>query len=372
VGKIKVTYIISDIDKALAFEWIAAYINKEKITLSFILLNPATSILQQFLNQNGFEVHLIRCRGKKDWLPAIARTYKILKKINPAVVHCHLLQANIIGLIAAKMAGVKKRIYTRHHSSLHHVYFKKGIWWDKLANSFATTIIAISGTVKKILLDWEKVPAKKVVLIPHGFVLKDFEEVSADRAIRFKQHYSVGNAYPVVGVISRFTEWKGVQYIVPAFIELCKHHPESILLLLNAQGDYEEEIMLQLKALPENNYRLIPFEKDIAAAYKTMDMFIHVPIDDHSEAFGQIYVEALAAGVPAIFTRSGIANDEMFNDSNVVFVEHKNENQILEAMLATLDEKGKTAKRIEAGKNLSKQFGLAIYINKLEKLYLGL
>lgn len=369
-GSIKVTYIISDIDKALAFEWVADTINTEKIVLSFILLNSGPSYLENYLFEKGIQVFRIRCRGKKDWPSAFASTYKTLKSLQPDVVHCHLIQANIIGLTAAKFAGIKKRIYTRHHSSLHHVYFKKGVWWDKLANKLATRIVAISGIVKKILLSWEHVPEGKVVLIPHGFLLEGFFEVDNNRVIEFKNRALIVNSTPVVGVISRFTEWKGVQYIIPAFAKFLEQYPSAILMMLNAGGDYEPEIKKGLSSITESSYRLIPFEKDIMAAYKAMDIFIHVPIDEHSEAFGQIYVEALAAGVPSIFTRSGIANDRLFNDANALFVDYKNSDQIVTGMMAIMNDQENVSKRRKAGVELSKRFALKTYIDKLEALYL--
>lgn len=368
---IKVVYVISDINKALAFEWVAQYIDKEKISLSFVLLNPAGSFLEQFLKESGFEVYFVRCRGKQDWIPAIRQVYKILKKVKPQVVHCHLLQANIVGLSAAKLASIKNRIYTRHHSSFHHVYFKKGVWWDKLANKLATKIVAISGIVRKILIEWENVPESKVVLIPHGFKLSEFEQVAQQRIDDFKERQQIKDKTPVIGVISRFNELKGIQFIIPAFEAFLKRYPGAVLLLLNASGDYEKEIQQKLATLPPSSFRLIVFENDIMAAYKAMDVFIHIPIDEHSEAFGQIYVEALAAGVPSIFTRSGIANDEQFNETNAVIVDYKNTDEVLEGMVTILENKEETAKRIAAGKELARQFNLPSFINKLEKLYLG-
>jgi glycosyltransferase involved in cell wall biosynthesis len=38
-------------------------------------------------------------------------------------------------------------------------------------------------------------------------------------------------------------------------------------------------------------------------------VFVHVPEDQHAEAFGLVYIESLMAGVPCVFTRSGIMHD---------------------------------------------------------------
>lgn len=365
-----VTYIISDIDKALAFEWIAEELNQDKFNLSFILLNPGASVLENFLKEKNIPVTAVTCRGKKDWPSALIKTIKALIQQKPDVVHCHLLQANIIGLLAAKMVRVKKRVYTRHHSSLHHRYHKKGVLWDKWSNKMATQVIAISGIVMEILTHWEKLPAKKSVLIPHGFRLEEFFDVKDQRVEQVKEKYGIKDGFPVIGVISRFTEWKGVQFIIPAFNKLLLSNPHAVLLFFGADGDYKKEIHAMLKSLPEKNYRLISFEKDVAAAYHVMDIFVHVPIDNHSEAFGQIYVEALAAGVPSIFTLSGIAPDFIVDNKNALVVPFKNSESIYQAMLKILNDESLRKNLKEEGyKSVKAKFDLSRMINQLEALY---
>jgi glycosyltransferase involved in cell wall biosynthesis len=367
---IKVTYIISDINKALAFEWVAEYLDKQKFTISFILLNPGGSVLEEHLINQSYTVYGVCCRGKKDWPSAIGKTYRLLKKIKPDVIHCHLLQANIIGLTAAKLAGIKRRIYTRHHSSLHHVYFKKGVWGDKLANKLATDIVAISGVVKKILIDWERVGSEKVILIPHGFLLEYFQEVTRERIDSFRARHQLKERDFVIGVISRLTEWKGVQYIIPGFERFLKIHPRAILLLLNAKGDFETKIQQLLNNIPAENYRLIVFENDIAAAYKAMDVFVHTPIDEHSEAFGQTYVEALAAEVPSIFTRSGIATDFIVDQGNALVVPFKDSEAVFEKIKFIYDYPELARKMaLQGKKDVNEKFGIDKMISALEELY---
>ena len=62
------------------------------------------------------------------------------------------------------------------------------------------------------------------------------------------------------------------------------------------------------------------------------DIFIHVPIDLESEAFGLIYIEALAAGIPSIFTLSGVAPEFIQHELNALVVPHCSSTQITEQM----------------------------------------
>lgn len=368
--KLQLVYIVSDIGKALAFEWIADSLDKEKYQLSFILLNPGPSVLEDFLKDRGIPVYRVTCRGKKDWPQALLKVNSLLGKIHPDIVHCHLLQANIIGLSAARMRRVRRRIYTRHHSSLHHVFHPKGVFWDKFANRLANRIVAISGMVRDILLQWEGADPSKVHLIPHGFQLDSFYEVNESRIDAFRERIGIRPEQKIVGVISRFTEWKGVQYIIPAFKKYYQQHPEAVLVLLNAQGDYEAQLSELLKELPAEAYRLVRFENDVAAAYRSMDVFVHVPYDEHSEAFGQTYVEALAAGIPSIFTLSGIAQDFIVEGQNALTVPFKDSDAIYQALLRLRNEAGLREKLSRQGmRSVSERFTLKKMIEQLELMY---
>lgn len=370
--KTNVTYIVSYINKALAFEWVAEYLDKEKFNLHFILLNNTNSDLERFLISKNIGFNRINYNGKKDIISSIFKTIQILKKTKTEVVHTHLFDANIVGLTAAKICGIKKRIHTRHHSNYHHVYFPKAIKYDRFVNYLSSNIVAITQVVKQILIEKEGVNEKKIDLIHHGFKLDAFNSKNTNAINLLKQKYNPNNQSPVIGVISRYTEWKGIQYIIPAFKLLLEKFPNALLVLANADGDYKTIIKKSLENIPQKNYIEIPFEKDIFSLYHVFDMFVHVPISKEMEAFGQIYVEALTAGIPSIFTLSGIANEFVIDKKNALVVDYKNSQQIYESVVELIENKEQTLKMIENGKkSVQELFNLALFISKLEKLYLA-
>src|SRR5262249_19139014 len=157
--------------------------------------------------------------------------------------------------------------------------------------------------------DWEDVPPAKVRLIHHGFDLERFRRPPIALVEALAARYGIAGAWPVIGVVARYVEHKGVHYIVPAFTELLRHYPGAMLVLANARGDFQPVIARQLAELPAGSYVEIAFEDEIAALYALFDLFVHVPVDPWAEGFGQVYVEALAAGVPSVVTASGVAGE---------------------------------------------------------------
>jgi glycosyltransferase involved in cell wall biosynthesis len=369
--KKNVTYIISDIDKAIAFEWIVERLNAEKITLSFILINSESSYLYQYLKDVNIPTYLISCRSKKNIPLAIFQCCKLLFKIKPNVVHCHLFIANIIGLTSAKIMGVKSRIFTRHHSDYHHIYYQNTVKWDKYCNTLSTKIISISDNVSTILIAKENVPENKIIKIPHGFDIKKFINPNAEQVNALQVKYNLNKKKPVIGVISRFIDWKGIQYIIPAYKEILKKHPNSLLLLFNAAGSYEKEINNLLKELPQDSFQKIKFENDIVNLYKIFNIFIHVPISSTVEAFGQTYIECMLSGIPLIATKSGIGNEIMSNGFNCIEVPYKNVNAIYNALINIIENKELSDTITQNAKQtVTENFSIDKMILSLEAVYL--
>ena len=369
--KTKVTLILYQINKALAFEWIIDHFDKEKFELSFISIGvEKESVLEQFCKERNIEFHLVNYSGKKELPTAIFQTYRILKKIKPDVVHCHIFEGGLIGLIAAKLAGIKKRIYTRHYSTYHHTYAPGGVKYDRLIDALSTKIIAISENVKQILIQKEGVNPEKIILMHHGFDLSLFYNISEERIKTVESKYNPENRRPVIGVVSRYTHWKGVQYIIPAFKKLLEMYPNALLILSNAKGEYTKEIKQLLSELPSTSYYEILFEQDNAALLKLFDVFVHVPIDKEIEAFGQIYVEALAVGIPSIFTLSGIASDFIQDKKNALVVDYHSSGQIYESLIKLLEDKELSNTLVQNGKHdLETYFSLPLMIQHLETIY---
>ena len=141
------------------------------------------------------------------------------------------------------------------------------------------------------------------------------------------------------------------------------------MILANANGNYKSEIKNLLSQLPTKSYLEIPFEEDIFSLYHLFDIFIHVPINKEIEAFGQTYVEALAAGVPSIFTLSGVASEFIKNGENALVVDYQNSDEIYEALKRLLRGNNLRSKIIKNGITSVNQFQVKIMIKNLETLY---
>lgn len=370
--KKKLCIIVSNVNKALAFEWVVNNLDNNQFDLYILLLNRGNSELEKFLSINHIWFQRIVLIGKKDYPRCLLTISRALKQLKPDIIHTHLRDADLLGQLAAFILRVPRRIYTRHSSTFNHIYHKNSVIADRLVNYLATDIVAISEVTKNTLVNMENVPSRKISLIHHGFDIESFQRVDAARVNDLRKKYYLDDRKIIVGVISRYTEWKGYQYMIPAFAKLAADFNDMHFIFANANGDYSAQVKQLLNiCLPVQTYTEIAFESDLQALYQLLNVYVHAPVDDTIEAFGQTYVEALAAGIPSVFTRSGVANEFIVHEQNALVVPHKNSDEIYKAVSRLLTDENLRDKLVTNGRRSVRRFDLDASIDKLTALYLS-
>ncbi|MBK9638582.1 MAG: glycosyltransferase [Bacteroidetes bacterium] len=368
--RIKILYIISGINYSLGFDWLDKNLDHSKYDVSYVFINAIKPELFALFESRNRRVLFLHSESKKNYPAVFIKLLSFIRQVKPDIVHCHLFEANLLGLTAAFLMRVKKRVYTRHHSTYHFDYAPHMVKFDKLINTLSTHIASISENVTTVLVSKENVRKDKIYLVNHGFELELFSNSKEEAISNLRNLYQANGRYPVIGVISRFTMWKGVHYIIEAFKDLLIEYPNAYLILANAIGEDSDQIDEKLKQLPQNSYIKISFEKDIAILYKLFDIFVHVPIDEEAEAFGQTYVEALAAGIPSVFTLSGIAREFVVHEENAIVVPFKDSKSIVTAMIKILTESPLRNKICSEGRKVVKsRFEVDVMMNALYKIY---
>ncbi len=369
MSKKKIVYILSDIDKALAFEWITRELSR-KYELFFLLIGNENSQFEAYLTRINIRYALITDTPTQSFLEKWLKVFLILRKEKPHVIHAHLWRAMLLGLSVAWVLRINKRIFTRHHAIIHYRDYPSGLKWDRLCNWLATDIVAISENIKKILIHWDGAVRKKIHVIHHGFDFDYFNRADNENTKYLKLKYKLQpENCPVIGVISRYIEWKGIQFIIPAFKQLLRNYPAAHLLLANSSGSYANQIRQLINDLPPGSYTEITFENEVSSLYKLFDVFVHVPVDEDSEAFGQTYVEALIMGVPSVFTLSGVAPEFIKHEFNALVVEYKNSEVIARAIDRILKNNDLKDTLVKEGKSSVQKFSLDGMISKLQSLY---
>jgi glycosyltransferase involved in cell wall biosynthesis len=357
------------------FEWLARDLDRSRFDLSFILLNAESPPMAPVLQAHGVPVFHVPHPG----VAALAGTVRAIAGLCRSravdLVHVHLMSSTLPGLLGACRAGIRIRLQTRHHAGpLPRSY--RPWWWtwlDRWSNRLSTTIIAPSEQARRALLDHDRVPAGKVVVIPHGFDLRALRRATEADALQMRAKHRFGDDAPIIGVVSRYVAIKGITYIVPAFRRLLQRYPRARLVLAGARGRQHDAIRALLSTLPPDRYTEILFEEDMPSLFKTFDVFVHAPVHPRMEAFGQVYVEAMAAGVPCVCTAAGIGCEYLVDGANAIVVGYQDSDAIHDGIVKVLGDPA-LRQRItaRAWHDIQERFDLRRMLDSLENLYLRL
>jgi glycosyltransferase involved in cell wall biosynthesis len=369
--RIRIVYVVWYEARLPLLESVARGTDRTRFDLSFILLNRAAPPLASLLDSLGIPWIRVPFRRRAHIPRAMLVIWRHCRDVKPHIVHTHFMNACLAGLTAAAVARVPIRIHTRHHAG--PVSWRHRHPWQELYdfynNALSTTIIAPSDVVRTALTKRNCVRPDKVAVLHHGFDLDAFDNVSDDRVRSLRERHGIGDAHPVIGVVSRYEETKGIQYIVPAFERLLATYPNALLLLAPARGTYQAQLAPLIARIPPRNRREIAFEDDVFALYKLFDVFVHAPTGVAMEGFGQVYIEAMAAGVPSVITRAGIADEITRDRENAVIVPHRDADAIYQGLCDVLEDGELRDAIIRNGRRDARAFTARAMIDGLEAIY---
>jgi len=309
VEKRTVLAIFSDVNFSPQLVAVLKELRNRQISTRIILIGNHDTLIAKQIQSFGWEMRMIKKRGKFASVFNFILIFKETVMHQPTVVFASGQFATILGILVARVMNVPERVFVRHHSNYHHLYkMRVGILLDKIANRLATKIVAVSSTVKNILVNFEKASAKKISVIYNGIELETFQKPPRTLDHQKKQGNTKEKTFRI-GVISRLTDCKGVEYTARAFIRIQSEFAGCHLHVVGAPADADYDVRTILSEINSDLYTLDTEKADIPSFLQNLSAFVHVPNGSEDEAFGLVYIEALASGVPSIFTISGILNE---------------------------------------------------------------
>lgn len=338
-------------------------------TFRVILIGNTELQIAKQIKVQKWDMKIIRQRGKFGSLVNFIILALEIRKYRPETIFASGQFAMVIGMFSARLLNVPRRVFIRHHSSLHHKYkMKFGIIIDRISNCLATTIVAVSMVVKNILIRDEFVDEDKVVVIHNGVHLTNFlSELNSSKAAAIQ---NIENTHLFhIGVVSRLTKWKGVEYTATAFVRLQKEFPNSRLHIVGAFADSYTDVKNILSPVASERYTLEKISSNIPLFFHGLDAFVHVPVGLEDEAFGLVYIEALSSGIPCIFTKSGVLNELEALDSYADIVSFRDSEEIYVGLKKLIQ--GVNATKIPVPESWLNHFSLDVMAKSYADLLLG-
>ncbi len=223
----------------------------------------------------------------------LGRFAHVLKVERPHLLHTHLPRADIAAALIHRLTR-SPTFLCSVHGIYRHRWF--GPWAAPLlrqAYQEADGVIAISAAVKNWLGQDLGVSADKVTVVHYGIELERFAYAAMDLRA------AGGQGQPIVGSIGRLEAGKGFDCLIQAMPLVQRHMPHAVLLIAGHDpSGYGKTLQALIDALELNGrVRLVGFQSDVPSFLYALDVFAFA---SRSEGFGQVVIEAMAAGKPVV------------------------------------------------------------------------
>lgn len=247
---------------------------------------------------------------------AVKSICSLIRKEKADAVFGHTPVGALCAMIAARLCGVKNRVYYRHGliyttmKGLKHTIFKTE---EKFVASLATSVINVSHSLSKLAVADGLNEAEKQYVIGHGTCggidtqnIFNPSLVDADKLLIIKKKLGLNDADIVFGFCGRICNDKGIPELVDAFELFQKLHSKiKARLLFIGRFDTRDGISEEKKQQIESNSDIVisgHIDKvEIPYYYSMLDVFV---FPSHREGFGMCVVEASAMEKPILDSRA--------------------------------------------------------------------
>jgi glycosyltransferase involved in cell wall biosynthesis len=256
-----------------------------------------------------------RPNPRRDFV-SFVKLFRLLRRLRPNIVHAHTPKAGLLGMAAAKAAGVSVRLYTIHGLPL---LTRKGTWRrllelaERASCALATQVHAVSPSLAELVVAMKLCPAGKLSTLGDGSCAGiDLERFNPEgdwreRATAARRSCGIPEDALVLSFIGRVARDKGIAILAAAWQQLA--HSPNLHLWIVGEEDSSDPVPAPILAELRKHER-VHFDgrwaSDVAVVYAASDI---IALPTFREGLSQVALEAGAMGVPIVSTRiPGVIN----------------------------------------------------------------
>jgi sugar transferase (PEP-CTERM/EpsH1 system associated) len=224
----------------------------------------------------------------------VARLACLLRVLRAEVVHTHNPAPMLHAGPAALLARVKRRVHTKHGAN----DYGRGLWAARLVVRTFHALVAVSPQTAAIARKKERVPKRRLHVVPNGIPLRAFRPDDGQRA-RVRAELGIPPDAFVVGSVGRLAAEKDYPRLVRA---MAPRLGTATRLVLVGSGAARGEIERSIPADLAPFVVLTGARRDVASLLAAFDVFA---LSSLTEGLPLSVPEAMATGLPIVATAVG-------------------------------------------------------------------
>jgi glycosyltransferase involved in cell wall biosynthesis len=312
------------------------------------------------LRRRGVDVRFLKRRFKFDplaWWPL----FRALRRERVDVLHTHSFGQNAWGSLLGRLAGVPVVIAHEHNREFNGRALHAVIDRELIARC-AGAMIVVSGEARRSMIEVERVPPDRLVLLPNGVQALPRGDGRALRA-----DLGIDSDDPVVGTVCIIRPEKALDVLVRAAALLARGFP-SLRVLIAGTGPDRGRVEAVTEQLGlSDRVHFTGARTDVPDVLAAMDVAV---ICSDYEGSPRSILEFMDAGKPIVATKVGGIPEAIEDGVHGVLVPPRDETALAVAIggvLAELDGGSEMGSR--ARDRCRREFSLDRTVESLERLY---
>ena len=223
----------------------------------------------------------------------VFRLARLIRRLRVDLIHCNSLKSDLLGGVAGRLAGRPVVWHVRDRIAADYLPARVAAGFRLLSRRLPTHLIANSAATLQTLELPEGLAARATVIHDGTPIPRDVPPPVAG---------------VVVGLVARISPWKGQDVFLRAAASVRQGYPNVRFQIIGAalfsETEYEREVRdLAGRLGPPGWVEFTGFRHDVARLIARLDVLVHA--STRAEPFGQVIIEAMAAGKPVVATRGG-------------------------------------------------------------------
>ena len=299
---------------------------------------------------------------------------KLLRQLQPDIVHTHSAKAGILGRFAAhSLKRATKIVHTIHGLAFHQYQSqwlnKFYIAIEKSAAKRTDFFISVADAMTTQAIAAGIGRPEQFVTAYSAIEEDDFlEPISQERKRDFRRKYEIDEDSIVLVTIARLFMLKGHEYIIESAKQLSKRFEKCVWLFVgdgNLAEHFKQQVC-QLGLAEKVKFTGLLPPSQIPLAIQSSDILVHCSL---REGLARTLPQAMLCGKPAVsFDVDGAR--EVVNENTGRLIEPKNVEQLTKACAELIEDEDLRKKLGENGReSVKEKFAPETMVNTIESVY---
>jgi glycosyltransferase involved in cell wall biosynthesis len=280
----------------------------------------------------GVKTVVFDSQGRFD-LGTVFKIRDFLLENNIDIIHTHNYKSDIVGFLAAKLAG-KKWIATNHvwHSTDSKLKIYETI--DAFILKQATKVVAVSEEIRQDLLA-RHFASGHVRTIHNGINIAQFLRRNSSAVHSLRKELGIKENELVLSIVGRLSKEKGHAIFIEAAQEVLKQN-NNIKFLIIGDGPLRESLRAEVeKRKLTEKIIFTGIRQDMPEVYSMTDVLVNASF---IEGLPMTILEAMAAQLPIIATKVGAIPQVIRHKENGLLLDAGDKETLVKAMRSLIDD----------------------------------